>query len=259
MSIITCGQIGLKNLIKIKNKINEEFGDLYNENQIKELACKQYWKKFDEECEMGFLMQEKAHEVKERLLKEGKLPSLIKATKTPKTFFISIRPDETKTSFEKFHNDISTMLKRDCFEHFTLVFEQKSTNVENLGKGFHCHILTKMTQKGKAEVLRDLFGITQGVYTKKVEINIQSYTAPNCIRIDLCKTQKDIDKVKGYIIDHLAKDGHKKITEETDRLWREKLNLQANYIDPPDHIKLPTLSSTLCGQEKEDKPIILNF
>ena len=206
-----------------------------NGKSISDLAQEQYWKKFDESIRMGLLQANRYAMIRKQMADAGEIPYLIGGEKLTRTYFITIRPDVNKIQFKDFFIDCCTYLQRECFEHFICTFEQKGTCQETLGQGFHIHILAKMTQRSKGEVLRD---------TKPTFIQ---YTAENCIQVDIVKNKENSERVLGYIRDYKAKDGHKKITADADQLWRSQLGLQNLYTDVP--MLPPSIKSDVGGQQ----------
>lgn len=132
-------------------------------------------------------------------------------------YFISVRPDTSKICFEAFYALTKKFIERKCFNSFQLVFEQKGTTEDNLGDGFHVHIIAKMRQRSKGEVLRD----TQSTY--------KDCCAHNCIQVDCIRTPQDMERVKAYLTDHASQDGHKELTQAWDEMWRTKLGMQHMY------------------------------
>lgn len=137
--------------------------------------------------------------------------------KATHTYFITIRPDETKTTFVNFYNDVRVFTLRRCFQNYTLSFEQKGTTEETLGQGYHVHIIARMTQRSKGEVLRD------------TQSSFKQYTAANCIDVQVCKNPDET--IQHYLVDYESKDGHKKPTQEWDAIWRANYSLQPTYVD----------------------------
>lgn len=121
---------------------------------------------------------------------------------TPNTFFITVRPDEKKTTFQDFYAKVASFTKRQCFLSYTLSFEQKGTSDDTLGQGFHVHIVARMKQRSKGEVLRD----TQNTF--------KHCAAANCIDVSLAPRPKEL--VQNYLVDYNANDGHKQETKQWD-------------------------------------------
>lgn len=167
-----------------------------------------------EEIEARCLIKE------ERIMRYGKMLEMrykeicreMEPEKHKKTFMITIRPDETKTNFETFKHDIEEFLNRKMFTYIHAAsFEQKGECEEDLGKGFHVHIVAATTCRSKGEVLRN----TTSTFAK--------YVAPQCIQVDVCQNPDDV--VKKYLTDYESQDGHKEKTKAWDAIWREKVGL----------------------------------
>lgn len=135
-------------------------------------------------------------------------------TRHNRTYFISIRPDETKVKFIDFYKDIQKLVSRKCFINFKLSFEQKGENMDALGKGFHVHIIAHMTYRSKGEVLEKLYN------------SVKNYVAYNCFDVRTLYTPEDVKNVEEYITDYKSDDDHKIATKECDELWRKQLTIQ---------------------------------
>lgn len=131
-----------------------------------------------------------------------------------RTYFITIRPDETKISFIEFYKDIQKLVNRKCFINFKLSFEQKGNTMETMGKGFHVHIIAHMTYRSKGEVLEKLYN------------SVKNYVAYNCFDVRTLYTHEDVKNVEEYITDYKSDDDHKIATKECDELWRKQLTIQ---------------------------------
>lgn len=133
---------------------------------------------------------------------------LLKA-KATNTFMITIRPECKKINLHTFIKDVNSYLERKMFKHIHIcTYEQKGTNLDTLGNGFHVHIIAETTCRSKGEVLRNTIG------------TFERYTAANCIQVDVCKNPEDVKQ--RYLIDYESQDGHKEITKEWDSIWRDK-------------------------------------
>lgn len=143
-------------------------------------------------------------------------------------YFITIRPNPADVTFHEFYEKVREFTNRKCFRQFELSFEQKGTNTEDLGNGFHCHIIAQLTQRSKGEVLRD----TQSTF--------KQMASANCIQVDVVKTNEDLTRCREYIIDYKADDGHKGVTQEWDAKWRCMMGLDDLYTKA-----LPVIKSML--------------
>lgn len=130
-------------------------------------------------------------------------------------WFITIRPNSNLVTFKDFKDIVFKFVKRSCFVEYTLSFEQKGVSMETLGNGFHVHIIAKMKQRSKGEVLRD---------TKST---FKNCTAPNCIEVLLCKNPETL--IQGYLIDYESNDEHKIVTKDWDTIWRKNENIEDIY------------------------------
>lgn len=141
---------------------------------------------------------------------------------TDKRYFITIRPS-AKAIFadsdtrQGFHSKVIDFLSRKCFVEYTAQFEQKGVSEETLGKGFHVHIVAKMTQRSKPEVLRDTLS------SWKVWIE-EGWIADNCIQVETSSNGEAL--IQNYLIEYKSKDDHKIETLEWDEKWREANNLE---------------------------------
>jgi len=133
-------------------------------------------------------------------------------------YFITVRPDTSKVKFIDFYNDVQKFTSRKCFQEFKLSFEQKGTTDETLGQGFHVHIVAKMSQRSKGEVLRD----TQSTF--------KNYTAPNCIEVLTTKNPQEL--VDNYLVNYVSDDEHKIVTKAWDAKWRSREILDSLYTGP---------------------------
>lgn len=139
---------------------------------------------------------------------------------THQNYFLTIRPDDTKCTFDDFYDKVLRFVKRKCFLHYKLSFEQKGTVPDELGKGFHCHIVAEMKQRSKTEVLRDTLSSWNDWIEKK-------YIQSNCIQVLTTKNPDQL--IDDYLIAYKSDDKHKICTKEMDELWRKQYNLQHIY------------------------------
>lgn len=135
-------------------------------------------------------------------------------------FFITLRPNDTKCTFLEFKEKVEAYVKRKCFIEYEYSFEQKGTNIDDLGKGFHVHIIAKMKQRSKSEVLRDTKStFNDWITTGKI--------AENCIEVLVTKNGDKL--VQDYLIEYKSDDGHKEVTKKWDYIWREKEGVEKLY------------------------------
>lgn len=150
---------------------------------------------------------------------------------TENWYFITIRPDETKTNFIDFQKQVlEKFVNRKCFKDYTLTFEQKGLSINDLGKGFHCHIVANCSWRSKGEALRD----TVSTFNK--------ICAPNCIEIKPTRNPNDI--ITNYLIDYKSDDNHKEQTKVWDTMWRENNDIKDIYRNSDPVIKSVTGSKS---------------
>lgn len=178
-----------------------------------------YWKRFEVHSRRILSEIEKMKRMKEIICSE--FNELITGTDKPKqNFMITIRPKDNMVNIEVFKEKISKLVRRACFIEWTYSFEQKGTCPEDLGKGFHVHIVAQMKQRSKSEVLRD---ITTSFNDWIRDGIIES----NCI--DVCVTKNPESLVQNYLIDYKSDDDHKEPTKVWDGIWKEHNSLQDIY------------------------------
>lgn len=189
---------------KMNKKIDKDFeklsavSDKLNREFFEDIAIHEYKKN----CRLGI-----------RLMQE--FQELVKETK--QRYFVTVRPDVEKINFEQFYILCKKFLERACILESTVSFEQKGTSDETLGNGFHIHMILNMTQRSKGEVLRD------------IQSTFRSCTAPNCIDVQVIKTQIDMTRCKAYIEQYESNDEHKIVTKDWDTLWRERNKIKTTY------------------------------
>lgn len=135
-------------------------------------------------------------------------------------YFITIRPDDKQCTIEDLVTKVETLIQRSCFISGSYSFEQKGTFPEELGNGFHCHLVCNMKQASKGQVLRDL----KSSFASWIK---ESKIAENCI--DVQGTRNPDDIIEGYLLGYESEDGHKEKTRGMDELWRTMSNLKRIY------------------------------
>lgn len=172
---------------------------------------------------------------------------------TQQWYFITIRPDEKLINFEEFYNKVMKYTNRSCIIDCSTSFEQKGITDEDIGKGFHVHILANGKWRSKGECLRD----TQSTFS--------SCTAANCIQV--IPTKDPIKIKENYLLEYNSDDGHKIITKDSDAKWRSQNNIENIYEGPlPPRAKLLSapVSSPLQALKSSrgtisEEPITISF
>lgn len=145
------------------------------------------------------------------------------SAKGDRSYFITIRPDTGKCDLIDFQEKVEKFLTRKCFLEYSYSFEQKGECVEDLGKGFHVHIVAKMKQTSKGNVLRDtLSSWNDWIVSGKI--------AANCICVVPTKNGEKL--INDYLIEYKSDDEHKEPTKQWDEIWRSNNSLQNLYKSP---------------------------
>lgn len=152
---------------------------------------------------------------------------------TSNWYFITIRPDEKLIKFPEFFDKVKKYCNRTFMIEYTLSFEQKGTDDDNLGHGFHAHIVAKTKHRSKGECLRD---------TKST---FGTCTAPNCIQVDVSRTPENI--IKKYLVDYESEDDHKIATKCADQKWREHWHIKHLYTNEDSWGNSPSIKSGQMG------------
>lgn len=135
-------------------------------------------------------------------------------------WFITIRPNDSNCTFIDFKNKFENFINRSCFISYTYSYEQKGTTENDIGKGFHVHLVADMRQRSKAEVLRDIKS-SWNSWIKK------GWIAENCIQVIPTKNPNTI--IDDYLIEYKSDDNHKACTKEMDIKWRKANGLKNIY------------------------------
>lgn len=130
-------------------------------------------------------------------------------------YFITIRPDVDKVSFADFTAKVDKFIKRKCIGEWTLTYEQVGKSLEDLGKGFHVHIVCSATWRSKGKCVEDTVS------------SFNKICIPSAIKVGT--THGPDALIQNYFIDYNAEDEHKIETKEWDALWRNANNIKPLY------------------------------
>lgn len=145
------------------------------------------------------------------------------------TFFVTLRPDCSKCTFRDFFDKVKEITERKAFPTWTLSFEQKGMTDDELGHGFHCHIVVKSTCRSRPEIARALMGTYDEDKKKWLRGSLSSWIndgkiSAGCIDVQVCKNPKET--ILNYLVNYESKDGHKAPTKTWDEAWRRREGLQ---------------------------------
>lgn len=197
------------------------FNDLEDPNHI---AI--WWRKFRE-------LEEKC--LKHYIITNSPVLSSVKKRLQNKNYshlFLTINPPPSMI-LEDFHKKIKNTLQTTkglklWIEGYLYVLEQRGENKEEIGKGFHTHILIKLKDhKKKSEIDRELKNQWKGI------LDTENYHIFNIKYIDY---DEQLRKQK-YILT-LKSDESKHLKQQHDIIWRQSNSLN-NYYSVDYNIEVP--------------------
>lgn len=133
--------------------------------------------------------------------------------------FITVnpKPDCTLVQFQQL---IHKMLLKKWLKSYVYVLEQRSTNEEEIGKGFHMHIIIKKPDgKSVAHMIREIAS------TFKKVCDISNYHCYNTKQI----SEEEYKRKLVYILGR-KQDVDKEAKQDIDRLWRQRMNIKSFYF-----------------------------
>jgi hypothetical protein len=130
--------------------------------------------------------------------------------------FITINP-KPAVKLEDFRKLLKKISKKTCFEKCMYVLEQRGNNEENMGKGFHAHILVKRNLKYKPIKLKQNVKAS----CKNIVGNIHN---DNQLNIQTIGEEFAKDKQQ-YIIGDKTGDG-KSEKQNIDEKWRKTIGIE---------------------------------
>lgn len=174
---------------------------------------------FDQECRSALRQIRLMKRMKEAI--QDEFADLLELPKKEKqSYMITVRPNDTKIDLIDFIQKVNSLTSRKCFLEGSYSFEQKGTCVDDLGKGFHVHIVAKMSQASKGQVLRDVTSTFKDWIDK-------GFITPN--NIDVRTTKNPDELINTYLVEYKSDDGHKEVTQSWDELWRTGNSLKRLY------------------------------
>lgn len=140
-----------------------------------EKAIKDMYLKLYKEKEYYLLQQRKSvHLPLQKLYDEVQEFRKSKSVSNIKTdyFFITINPDEEVSNLSKFVKALEVIMKKKWVEDLVYVIEQRGTTEDEIGKGYHSHLLINRNGKSFSKLARELLNTlySHGVFLKsKIE------------------------------------------------------------------------------------------
>lgn len=130
------------------------------------------------------------------------------------TYMITVRP-KPGVEWEEFRKQTDkTCMKSKQIQWCAYTYEQKAESEDKLGEGFHTHIVCKWN-KPWSQVLQ----ACKAAWGKLAD--------ENCIKVRECPNPEQV--LEGYMVEYESKDGHKIVTKEMDKLWRQRMGLDPVY------------------------------
>jgi len=186
---------------KIKRKHYNQLRDEEESPQkAQEIAHNRVLSEFDSNCRLGIELMTRFKEM---------IPK-----RTTGNYMITIRPDEKKIQFRVFKTLVEKYVRKKMII-YTYSFEQKGTDENTIGQGFHVHIIGTIRQRDKTTCLAQTCNF------------FADCTAPNCIQVDYCSHPEAT--IQNYLIDYKSDDSHKEVTKQGDEIWRREEQLQELY------------------------------
>lgn len=133
--------------------------------------------------------------------------------------FITVNP-RPGVAINDFVKTVNKSVEKTFIKKSLHVIEQRGENMEELGKGFHTHILLNKGDYRMSHLRRE-FART---FNKFCDVD-----NPHCFNVAICKND-DIVKRQNYMLS-LKKDPAKHLKQEMDKHFRKKFNLPDYYGD----------------------------
>lgn len=130
--------------------------------------------------------------------------------------FITVNP-EPEVSFEDFDKQVRKLLKRNMFGGSLAVYEQRGKTEEEIGNGFHAHILAERNLNYKpSKVAKNTKNTFKGICDEK---------NPHLLNIQFIGPDFASDKQE-YIIGTNKTGEGKDLKQNMDKVWRSSLGLE---------------------------------
>lgn len=134
--------------------------------------------------------------------------------------FITINPSPEIT-LTQLQEKVEKFVKRNMFDKYRYVYEQRGSTEENMGHGFHAHILLKRNLNYKPSKI--------SVNTKNTFKGITQVDNPQILNIQ--HIGEDFAKDKDEYIDGVKTGEGKDKKQQIDKIFRKKNNLESVYGD----------------------------
>lgn len=190
-------------------------------NQIPEGFTFSEWLERKWKMEMGIIRKQiipKYHELKQVLI-EGKVMKSDEEKIKDRWALITLRPEPNSCNLQQFIKDVNKVVNKSLIIECEYAFEQTGDNDNNIGQGFHVHILAKLRENCNVQHI-----ITACKFIKyNCIVQVGSKTGKKFL-----STNSDLEYCKNYI----RGDKHNKDKEPAvamDKIWRMQNGLQDLY------------------------------
>lgn len=145
----------------------------------------------------------------------------------PDWWVITINPAPT-IAFEIFKKQIEKIVSKVWVTDYCYAFEQRGKVIEDIGTGFHAHIMLKRhSEKKRSDIMKEIRNSAK----KVCEVN------PHTVNFQYAKTPSDMLKWYNYIKgekDFTGPKADKQFSCKLDITWREDLELDSIYLSRAD-------------------------
>ena len=184
-------------------------------------ALRKQWIKYDIDVPFEKYFEEKINwEVKNMEYAQRLFNAYKKGESKVRWWMVTIRPKYEDTSFDVFKEHVEFYVSELPYINLEYVFEQKGESLEDLGKGFHTHIIfsTEKVNYWQSHILRDI---------KRKKYKFLEYTKANCIQVDsvVC-LQRAQEYIRG-----IKNDDNKELSCSMDAEWRNSLGIVSIVTD----------------------------
>lgn len=146
-------------------------------------------------------------------LRKLKDPDIVK-----EWYFLTVNPDTSKVSLREFMKTIEKSLSKKWINYYIFVIEQRGETEEELGRGFHTHIIFNKGIK-HCKVVKEMSN------TFKNMCDVSNYHLFNIKNIGEQEKLRKIEYITGT-----KSDEQKHLKQKMDIIFRQKENLKSFYI-----------------------------
>lgn len=164
------------------------------------------------------ILAPKYHELKQ-ILVESRICSSDDESLQGRFALITLRPEENTVSLSAFKNDIKKLVDKSLFLDYHYVLEQTGKSEEEMGRGFHTHILAKLKKHTNVQHITTACNFIK--YNCIIQVGSKNGKK-------FLKTKNDYD----YCMNYIQGEKHNKEKEaavQIDKIWRVRNEIQSIY------------------------------